>query len=147
VAEVDGRRYLQQIGDFARSASLPRLVAPDGAGVRLASLLVALVLLAPLAIVARRRPDGTAWFWGALVAAVIAAPVGWAMSLVLALPLASTARDAGRVRPARAMLAVAGAAGLLGPLASPMWIVAGLAAVAAAALLSGWPGGGRERSG
>lgn len=146
VARIDGRgrAYPQQIGTFRRNASMPRLLAQDASPrvVLGVSLLTLLALGAVLAVAAWRSPDAATWYWGGLLAAVVAAPVSWAMGLVWALPLFCLAsvgtRDCDRPfrrplrRPFLGLLAVAFAAGMLGPVFSPAWVLAGLAAVAAA---------------
>ena len=143
VARVDGRgrAYPQQIGDFRRNASLPRLLAGDGKPPMEAAVLVLVLCLAPLAVGARRSPDSALWYCGGLVATVVAAPVSWAMGLVWALPLgwlalADRKIDPGINPPSSAALPLGFgfAAGFAGPLLPGAWVLVGLTAVAAAAV-------------
>ncbi len=144
VARIDGagRVYPQEIGTFRRNASLPRLLVPDTAppGVLRAAVFATFLILGAVVLVgAWRSPNVAAWYWGASVAAVVAAPVSWAMSLVWALPLfclglaGAGPRDGSSSRAFFVLLLVTFAAGLFGPLRSTGWVLAGLAAVAAAA--------------
>ncbi|HEX2660219.1 MAG TPA: hypothetical protein VHU40_18175, partial [Polyangia bacterium] len=145
IARIDGRgpAYAQGLGEFRRNASLTRALTPDGAAPPTwLSLSVFAVLGGGLALRGRRRPEEPGWFWGALVAGLLAAPVSWAMSLTWALPLLLMSRPA--VRPRREVWAVTFALGFLG-LATPAgWILTGLAAVVTAGL---GPGSRAERGG
>jgi hypothetical protein len=140
IARIDGhgRAFLQGVGSFRRNASLPRLLAgDDDAPSRPAGIAVYFVLGIALAFAARRHPDRAAWYWGGLVAAVVAAPVSWAMGLVWALPLLGDWSGIPHRKVAvRWLLGAAFAAGVLGPLWAPAWVLAGLLAVAAAVLLT-----------
>jgi hypothetical protein len=102
VARLGGRVYPVSAWDRPASASVPRLLAPQGPTPftsRVPSL-VALALLAAVAV--RRRGASEALvLWAAAVACVVASPAGWVMGLVVALPLASwlaRLRDAGQAR-------------------------------------------------
>ena len=92
VARIQGRAYRQSAWDGPASASLPRLLAPDGPA-PLTSRAPALILLGALvgiaALARRRLTDATATLlsWSAALACVVASPAGWLMSLVWALPL------------------------------------------------------------
>jgi hypothetical protein len=92
VARIQGRVYRQSAWDGPASASLPRLIAPDGP-TPLTSRAPALILLGALigaaALARRRLRDATVALlsWGAALACVVASPAGWVMSFVWALPL------------------------------------------------------------
>jgi hypothetical protein len=140
VARIDGRgrAYAQEIGTFRRNASLPRLLAGiDAPSIRV-SLLATVVLGTALAFAARRSSESSSWYWGGLVAAVIASPVSWAMDLVWALPLFFLRPTGAGTwdRSTRALLAMAFVAGTMGPLFPGGWVLAGLAAVAAAVTIA-----------
>ena len=81
------RVYVQDGADFPRNASLARWASPDGQHIRALSAALYLLFALPLAWRAFRTPESSGWFWGTLVAAILAAPVSWAMSLTWALPL------------------------------------------------------------
>jgi len=138
VARIDGRTFVQQVGDFSRNASLPRALAEGGPPGLASTLALALAGGALLARAARRRPAAAGWFWGGLLLALVAAPVSWAMSLVWALPLVHGWRGSVRTaaRPWLFALALTFAAGFLGPWLPGAWSAAGLAGVAAGTL---WP--------
>lgn len=138
-----GRSFPLEIGHFRRNASVVRALAGDEDPSRVAGAIVLAILGGVLAIAAARRPEHPAWFWGAPLAGLTAAPVGWAMSLTLGLPLlfvAAARRDPAQ-RPVNIALGVAAAAGLLAPvvpatspLASWAWPLVAVGGVAAAAL-------------
>ncbi len=136
VARLQGRVYRQSAWEGPASASLPRLLAPDGP-TPLTSLAPALILLGALvgvAVLARRRlTDATAALlsWSAALASVVASPAGWLMSFVWALPLVPWLwRSRAALRPSlQVALALAWLACALPPL------VAGEAAIAATALI------------
>jgi hypothetical protein len=92
VARIQGRTYRQSAWDGPASASLPRLLAPDGP-TPLTSRAPALILLGGLvgiAALARRRltvATVALLSWSAALACVVASPAGWLMSFVWALPL------------------------------------------------------------
>lgn len=139
--DAGGRRYAQEIGSFRRNASLTRLLAGDGPPGLGASLLTYGALAALLALGAWRRPGSSSWYWGGLIATVLAAPVSWAMSLVwtlpllLPLPLAWAERRWPLVAALAAVLLVAA----WGPVADAAWVCAGLGAVAVATGVAlGW---------
>jgi hypothetical protein len=132
-ARIDGREYREQIGDVLRNASIPRLLAGDGPASRWVCLIVYLALVGVLAAGARRHPEDPAWYWGGLVAAVVAAPVGWAMSLPWALPLLADGRGGTGAGVRRGLTAVWLGAGVLGLVAPVFWAAAGLGAIAFAA--------------
>jgi alpha-1,2-mannosyltransferase len=140
VATLGGREYLQVAWGGPASASLPRLLAPEGP-TRLASRAPAaglLVLLVAAARAARRRgrsaPREALLLWAAAVACVVASPAGWVMGLVVALPLVPwlvALRGAGG--RAGALVRVVGLAVLACACPPP---VAGWAAVAGALLVA-----------
>ena len=139
IARIDGRgrAYAQEIGTFRRNASLPRLLAGADVPSAALSLLLYVASGAVLALGARRSSTNAAWYWGGLIAGVVAAPVSWAMSLVWALPILALGLTTARPRPALAIaLTVTFAAGMLGPLFAPAWVAAGLATVATAAIVT-----------
>jgi hypothetical protein len=136
-ASIDGRSYRQTAWVGPASASLPRLLAPDGP-TPVAARAPGLALLGALIVAARavRRRAAASQalvLWAAAVACVVASPAGWVMGFVWALPLipwlaALHARGGG----AWWALAVACLACACPPPA-PAWApLAGLALVAAA---------------
>ena len=147
-----GRSFPAELGRFRRNASLLRAAAGDEDPSRLgASVLsvfaifaVLAVLGGPLARVAAHHPRHPGWYWAAPLAGMAAAPVAWAMSLTLGLPLLFAAHWPGREpAPRRTNLALgaAWATGLIGPLipetsalAAWAWPLVALAGVAAGAL-------------
>jgi hypothetical protein len=134
---VEGRSYAVALWDIPTSASLPRLLAPDGP-TRLSAVLPFLVLFGFLAACARRSTavggDGGWLFWGAAVASVLASPAGWIMGLVFALPLAPRlASSVVRQRWPRPLSLAAGL-GWLG-IAAP-WPLPGVATGAALLLVA-----------
>jgi len=137
---VDGRSYLIALPGFDGpvSASVPRLLAPQ-APAWPTSLLPYLAAAAGLIWAARRlaraRParedEEIVLLAGALVACVVTSPAGWAMGLVLALPLAPRVWTGagGAAPPARWAARAAWVACALPPL------FGGWAALAGAALV------------
>jgi Glycosyltransferase family 87 len=103
----DGRSYRAAVWEGPASASLPRLLAPDGpaapalvvpSGAALVGLIAAArVVSRRRRAISRRQPacDAEALvFFAAAVACVVASPSGWTMGLVVALPMAPIARAA-----------------------------------------------------
>jgi hypothetical protein len=136
VARIQGRAYRQAAWDVPASASLPRLLAPDGP-TPLTSRAPPLILVGALVGVAararRRLTDATVALlsWSAALACVVASPAGWLMSFVWALPVVPWLWGArAAFRPSlRAALGIAWLACALPP------FVAGEPAVAATALV------------
>jgi hypothetical protein len=129
VARVGGQVYRQTAWEGPASASLPRLLAPEGP-TPLATRGPAIVLLALLTIAAARlraRSSATEalLLWAAAVACVIASPAGWVMGLVVTLPLVSWLAIPRHLEGAAAMLR-----GLLG---------LALVACAVPPPVAGWP--------
>jgi hypothetical protein len=146
LARLDGRVYRQAAWDGPASASLPRLLAPDGPS-RLATRAVPFVLFAGLVVVAlavRRRggPEAAQALvsWAGALACVIASPAGWLMGFVWALPLAPwLARlrgDPACSRRAWRAVALAGAACAVRPPFAGWAALAGTALVVAAVTLA-----------
>jgi len=142
--EVDTRRFTLSAWDGPVSASLPRLLSPDGP-TPLTSALPALAALGGLAVAARearrRRRPPTAQallFFAAAVACVVTSPAGWAMGLVAALPLVpllAAGRREGTVgRRAGSALGVALVACACPPLFAGWPALAGAALVVTAAI-------------
>jgi len=136
VARIQGRVYRQSAWEAPASASLPRLLAPDGP-TPLTSRAPALILWGALvgtgALARRRRTDATVALlsWSAALACVVASPAGWLMSFVWALPLVPWLwRSRAAFRPSlQVALGLAWLACALPP------FVAGAPAIAASALV------------
>jgi len=144
-----GRSFPAELGRFRRNASLVRALAGEEDPSRLAAGLVLVALGALLARRAARRPEHPGWYWAAPLGGVAAAPVAWAMSLTLGLPLLFAVRRRAQERfqrGANVALGVAWATGLVGPLipessalASWAWPLVALAGVGAGALAATAP--------
>ena len=149
IARVGGRTYALGLGELRRNASLPRWLTPEeDAPPSWLSLVIFVALGGGLAVMARQRPEAPEWFWGALLVGVLAAPVSWAMSLTWALPLLQAwfarAGSSGSARALRVGTATTFALGFLGLATPAAWVLAGLAAVTTAALVSRMPAEPRE---
>lgn len=136
-ARIDGvgTSYRQEIGTFRRNASVPRALAGSGPPAPWLGVSMLLIATALLARAGRRVPDHPAWYWGGALAALLAAPVSWAMSLVWVLPLFSSIEW--RHRAPRVLLAAAWVACFCGPMLPVAWMVTGLAALGAAVTVQG----------
>jgi hypothetical protein len=144
-----GRSFPAELGRFRRNASLVRALAGEGDPSRLGAGVIFAILGGLLARVAARRPEHPGWYWAAPLAGIAAAPVAWAMSLTLGLPLLFAARARGHARALRRTnlaLGAAWATGLVGPLipedsalAPWAWPLVALAGVAAGALAAAGP--------
>jgi hypothetical protein len=142
-AHVDGRVYRQEVLTGPASASLPRLLAPDGptaVAARAPALLLLGALLAAARAVRRRGAASQALvLWAAAVACVIASPAGWIMGFVWGLPLVAwlgALRDGAETPASWWALALAGVVCACPPPASAWAPLAGLALVAAAVWLA-----------
>lgn len=142
-ATLDGRTYRQEAWAGPASASLPRLLAPDGP-TKVAARAPALVLFGALLFAARAvRRRGAASqalvLWAAAAACVITSPAGWIMGFVWALPLVAwlrALRDGADTPASWWALALAGVACACPPPAAAWAPLAGLALVAAAVTLA-----------
>jgi hypothetical protein len=140
-ARIDGRAYRQEAWPGLASASLSRLLAPEGP-TQVAARAPALALLGALLLAARavRRRSSASQalvLWAAAVACVIASPAGWVMGFVWALPLVPwLAALRARAGASWWALAVAGLACACPPPAAAWAPFAGLALVTAAVALA-----------
>jgi len=144
-----GRSFPAELGRFRRNASLVRALAGDEDPSRLGAGVVLLILGTLLARAAARRPEHPGWYWAAPLGGMAAAPVAWAMSLLLGLPLLFAACRRGREPAQRRVnlaLGAAWATGVIGPLipaASALapwaWPLVALAGVAAGAFAATGP--------
>jgi len=143
-----GRSFPAELGRFRRNASVVRALAGDEDPSRLVAAVVLAMLGGLLARGAARRPEHPGWYWAAPLGGVAAAPVAWAMSLTLGLPLLFAAFQPGVTSRRRTSLALGAAwvAGLVGPfvpatsaVASWAWPLAALGGVAAGALAASGP--------